>query len=97
MAPTSHFQMDQLVDEHQIFGFPNWIQYSSGDDDGTSYSLHSIKVDTLELEKTLVNKSHHRGKPGITRNSMVQPIMLDNLQGKYTSDSTTSTQLHLVW
>ena len=40
---------------------------------------------------------HHSGKPGITCNNMVQPIMLDNLQGKYTLDPTTSMQLHLVW
>ena len=48
------------------------------------------KVDTLEFEKILASWSHHSG-------SMVQPIMLDNLQEKYTPDSSPDTQLHLVW
>ena len=97
VAPRSCFQVDQSRWEHQIFGFPNWFQHTSGDYDYTSYSLHTTKVNTLEFEKTLASGAHHSGKLGITRNNMVQPIMLDNLQGKYTPDSTIGTQLHLVW
>ena len=33
----------------------------------------------------------------LTPNNMVQLIILENLQGEYTPNSTTSTQLHLVW
>ena len=62
MAPTSCFQVDQPGSEHQIFGFPNWIQHSSKDYECTSYSLHSTKVDTLEFEKSLFSESHHTGK-----------------------------------
>ena len=51
VAPTSRFQVDQSRSEHQIFGFPNWTQHSSGDYDYTSYSLYLTKVDTLEFEK----------------------------------------------
>ena len=49
------------------------------------------KVDTLEFEKTLISGVHHSGKPGITCNNMVKPIMLHNLQGKYTPDSMNCT------
>ena len=69
----------------------------SRDYDYSSYSLHSTKVDILELEKTLASRSHHSDKPGFTRNNMVQPIMLDNIQGKYTLNLATSMKLHLFW
>ena len=96
MSPTSRFQVHQSRSEHQIFRVPSWVQHTSGDYDCTNYSLHLTKVDTLEFEKNLSRGSHHSGKPGTTRNNMVQPIMLDKLEGKYTPDSATDAQLDLV-
>ena len=75
----------------------NLKAYISKDYDCTRYSFHSTKVDTLEFEKTIASRSHHSGKPSTTRNNMVQPIMLDNLQGKYRPNSTIGKQLHLIW
>ena len=97
VAPTTRFQMDQSRSEHQVFGVPNWFQHTDRDYDCARYPFHLTKVDTLEFEKTVASGSHHSGKPDTTRNNMVQSIMLDNFQWKYTLDSMISTQLHLVW
>ena len=51
--------------------------------------IHSIRQKLIHLEKTLTIRSCHSGKSGIRRNDIVQPIMLYNLQGRYTLDSTT--------
>ena len=61
--------------------------------------IHSIQQKLIHWSlKKLTSGTHHSGESGITCNNVVQvqPIILDYLQRKYTSNLEFRTQLHLV-